>query len=227
LPNFILNCMKLSVSEENYLKQIYLLQQEHGSVSTNTLAKELKTKPASVSDMLRKLKDKKLVHYEPYKAFVLSEKGNKTALHIVRRHRLWECFLAEKLGFEWDEVHDIAEELEHVSSDSLISRLATFLGDPRFDPHGDPIPDSNGKMTKLKQVAITTLPLHTTKVVCGVSDQSTAMLELLNHYGIGIGTTIQVVRYFDFDGSLELRIGKKHQVLSHVVAKNIFVPYER
>ncbi len=218
--------MKFSVSEENYIKHIFHLQQDTGSVNTNILAKELHAKPASVTDMLKKLKTKKMVHYEPYKAFSLTEKGSRTALHIVRRHRLWEFFLAEKLGFEWDKVHEIAEELEHVSSDELITRLASFLGNPRFDPHGDPIPDSSGKMVRIRQVNLTALPLNTTQAVCGVGDQTTAMLELLNHYGIGIGTKVKVTRRFGFDGSLEIVANKKSQLISKAVAENIFVHYE-
>ncbi len=217
--------MKFSISEENYLKQIYLLQQDTGTVSTNNLAKELQAKPASVTDMLKKLREKKMVHYEPYKAFNLTEKGNRTAVHIVRRHRLWEFFLSEKLGFEWEQVHDIAEELEHVSSDTLITRLDDFLGNPRFDPHGDPIPDSSGKIYRQRQVSLSTLALNSPQSVSGVGDQSTAILELLNHYGIAIGVKVEVTRRFDFDGSLELQIGKKRHLLSHAVAKNIFVQY--
>ena len=127
-------------------------------MTTNELANELKTKPASVTDMMKKLKTKKLLHYQPYQGFRLSSEGNKVALGIIRRHRLWEFFLAEKLKFSWDEVHEVAEDLEHVSSKKLIDKLDEFLGFPRFDPHGDPIPDANGKIETSKQFALPNCP---------------------------------------------------------------------
>ena len=170
--------LNYSTSEENYIKAIYHLQKDK-AVTTNELAAELKTRPASVTDMMKKLRTKKLVHYEAYRGFRLSSEGRKLALIIIRRHRLWEFFLAEKLKFSWNEVHAVAEDLEHVSSKKLIDKLDEFLGFPRFDPHGDPIPDANGKLETSKQVCLTELPLNKTAVVCYVSDQSTEMLELL------------------------------------------------
>ena len=140
--------MKFSVSEENYIKNIYHLQQQSELVNTNSLANKLQTKPASVTDMLKKLQIKNLLDYKKYKGFRLSAKGNKAAINIVRRHRLWEYFLVAKLGFEWDKVHAIAEDLEHVSNQELIQKLDSFLNHPQTDPHGDPIPDGDGKMVK-------------------------------------------------------------------------------
>lgn len=136
--------MNFSTSEENYMKAIFHLQQENSTVTTNRLAALLNARPASITDMMKKLKTKKIVHYRPYRGFRLTTEGNKIALGIIRRHRLWEYFLSEKLKFTWDEVHDIAEDLEHVSSKKLIDKLDAFLGYPRFDPHGDPIPDHPG-----------------------------------------------------------------------------------
>ncbi len=219
--------MNFSISEENYIKGIYHLQQETGSVNTNALAAHLHTKAASVTDMLKKLSAKKLLHYKPYKAFTLNEKGTKAALAIVRRHRLWEYFLVEKLGFDWDKVHAIAEELEHVSSDELITRLGNYLGNPQTDPHGDPIPDSEGNLPVIAQVNLAALPLNKQLKVSAVSDQSPAMLEMMNHYGISIGSRIKVSRHFAFDGSLEIIINKQTCIISGQVAKNIFVHYDK
>jgi len=219
--------MNYSISEENYIKNIYHLQQQTETVTTNSLANELRTKPASVTDMLKKLQTKKLLEYERYRGFKLNESGNKIALNIVRRHRLWEFFLVDKLGFEWDKVHEIAEELEHVSSVELIQRLDSFLNFPQTDPHGDPIPDTNGKFAIIKQVSIADAAAKKTVVVSSVSDQSPAMLEMLNHYHIGIGTSIKINKYFAFDGSVEIKVAQKATcVISEQLAKNIFVHHE-
>lgn len=218
--------MNFTTSEENYIKSIYHLQQETGMVNTNSLATEMNTRAASVTDMLKKLKTKKILQYERYKGFKLNETGKKVALGVVRRHRLWEYFLVDKLGFEWDKVHPIAEELEHVSSDELIKRLERFLGNPSFDPHGDPIPDSNGKVPVIKQLNLAALPVNQIVTVSSVSNQSQQMLEMLKHYHIGIGTKLSVVKRFEFDGSLEIKVVKKAAcIISDQVAKNVFVHY--
>lgn len=218
--------LNYSTSEENYIKAIFHLQKD-GTVTTNELAAELQTRPASVTDMMKKLSAKKLVHYKAYHGFTLTSEGRKVALLIIRRHRLWEFFLAEKLKFSWDEVHAVAEELEHVSSKKLIDKLDEYLGFPRFDPHGDPIPDANGKIETSKQVCLTELPLNKSAVVCYVSDQSKEMLELLGHKKIGIGTKLEVKRKFSFDNSLEIKIGKQTPVnISEQLSKNIFAKYE-
>jgi len=218
--------LNYSTSEENYIKAIYHLQKE-GTVTTNELAAELSTRPASVTDMMKKLRTKKLVHYEAYKGFRLTPEGRKLALIIIRRHRLWEFFLAEKLKFSWDEVHAVAEDLEHVSSKKLIDKLDEFLGFPRYDPHGDPIPDANGKIETSKQVCLIDLPLNKTAVVCYVSDQSTEMLELLSHKKIGIGTRLEIKKKFSFDQSLEIKLRQQSATtISGDLAKNIFVKYD-
>lgn len=218
--------LNYSTSEENYIKAIYHLE-NNAVVTTNELAAELNTRPASVTDMMKKLKLKKLVHYEAYQGFSLTNEGKKVALLIIRRHRLWEFFLAEKLKFSWDEVHAVAEDLEHVGSKKLIDKLDEFLGFPRFDPHGDPIPDSNGKIETSTQVCLTELPLHKHAIVCHVSDQSSEMLELLDHKKIHIGTRLEVKKNFSFDHSLEIKVRQSTPItISHQLAKNIFVKYE-
>ena len=219
--------LNYSTSEENYIKAIFHLQGEEGTVTTNELAGELQTRPASVTDMMKKLKGKKLLHYQPYRGFRLSNDGKKVALGIIRRHRLWEYFLSEKLKFSWDEVHEVAEHLEHVSSKKLIDKLDEYLGFPRFDPHGDPIPDSSGRIESSKQVCLQDLPLNKTAIVCHVSDQSSEMLELLSHKKIGIGTKLEVKRKFNFDNSLEIKIRQQPSInISEQLSKNIFARYD-
>ena len=219
--------MNYSVSEENYIKAIYRLQSSGEPVSTNALALELNTKPASITDMLKKLKAKKLVIYYPYQGCRLSAEGARLALAIVRKHRLWEYFLAEKLKFGWNEVHEIAEELEHVSSSQLIERLDAFLEFPKFDPHGDPIPDSSGKIAMTSQVKLTVLQAHTKARVSGLADQSREMLHLLQQRNITIGTMVEINKKFDFDQSLEIKIpGNPPFVMSEQAAQNILVHHE-
>jgi DtxR family Mn-dependent transcriptional regulator len=219
--------LNYSTSEENYIKAIFHLE-KGGTVTTNELSAELKTKPASVTDMMKKLRDKKLVHYKAYHGFRLTADGRKVALLIIRRHRLWELFLAEKLKFTWDEVHEVAEDLEHVNNKKLIDKLDEFLGFPRFDPHGDPIPDKDGNIETSKQVCLSDLPLNHTATVSYVSDQSTEMLELMNHKKIAIGTKLEIKKKFNFDNSLEVKIRQQTAItnISGELAKNIYVKYE-
>ncbi|HEX5654657.1 MAG TPA: metal-dependent transcriptional regulator [Chitinophagaceae bacterium] len=216
--------LNFSTSEENYIKAIFHLQQDDGTVSTNELARELDTRPASVTDMMKKLKAKKLLHYEAYQGFRLTQEGKRVALMIIRRHRLWEYFLAEKLKFSWDEVHEVAEDLEHVSSKKLIDKLDEFLGFPRVDPHGDPIPDQEGRIESSRQVCLLELPLNKPAIVSHVSDQSTEILELLGHKNIGIGTKLEIKKKFDFDRSMEIKSGRLPVfTISEQLAQNIFV----
>jgi DtxR family transcriptional regulator, Mn-dependent transcriptional regulator len=218
--------LNYSTSEENYIKAIFHLKKD-GTVTTNELSAELKTRPASVTDMMKKLKTKKLVHYKAYRGFRLTAEGARVALLIIRRHRLWEFFLAEKLKFNWDEVHEVAEDLEHVSSKKLIDKLDEFLDFPRFDPHGDPIPDSNGKIENTRQVCLTDVPINKSAIVGHVSDQSSEMLELLGHKKIGIGTKLEVKKKFSFDHSMEIKVKQQPPTqISWDLAKNIFVKYE-
>jgi len=214
----------LTQAEENYIKSIYHLQQSDGSVNTNELATKLGARPASITDMLKKLKAKKLLQYEPYKEFCLSVQGKKIALGIVRRHRLWEYFLVKKLQFGWDEVHEIAEELEHVSSKKLVEKLDAFLNNPHFDPHGDPIPDSNGKMRAQQQIKLIDMPFNKQAEVTSVGNQSTELLELLKHKNIHIGTRLEVKKKFGFDNSYELKVKNMQPItISEQLAKALFV----
>jgi len=216
--------MSFTTSEENYIKRIYHLQQETGLVNTNSLAAEMQTRAASVTDMLKKLKGKKLLQYEKYKGFKLNEAGKKAALDVVRKHRLWEYFLVEHLKFDWDKIHPIAEELEHISSDELVQRLDNFLGNPLFDPHGDPIPDKNGKITVIKQQSLTGIPFKKNVTVSSVRNQTEQMLDMLRHYNIALGTQLMVLKRFEFDGSLEIKVLKQSGcIISEQVAKNVFV----
>ena len=223
--------LNFSTSEENYIKTIFHLQNGQNTVTTNALAEKLSTRPASVTDMMKKLKAKKLLHYQPYQGFRLSNEGKKVALDIIRRHRLWEYFLAEKLKFKWDEVHVVAEDLEHVSSKKLIDKLDEYLGYPKFDPHGDPIPDSLGKMENSEQINLAELAVNKPAEVCRVVNQSDEMLELLQHKKITIGARVEIKRKFEFDHSIEIRLRQSKRnssdqpsfSISEQLAKNIFV----
>ncbi len=215
--------MHQTASEENYIKCIYHLQHNKGKVSTNLLADAIQTKPASVTDMLKKLQSKKLVNYEKYYGVKLSESGNRIALDVIRKHRLWECFLVNTLGFNWTKVHEVAEHLEHISNKELINRLDDFLGNPSIDPHGDPIPDQKGKYKTIMQSCLSEVPLRHVVSVSSIKNQSTQMLELLSHYNITIGTKIRVIRRFEFDGSAEIKINKAPlTIVSEQVAKNVY-----
>jgi DtxR family Mn-dependent transcriptional regulator len=219
--------LKYSVSRENYLKTIYHLQNEHGMVSTNALAAALRTRPASVTDMLKKLKQQKLLLYERYRGFKLTNEGKKVALQIIRKHRLWEYFLVEKLQFGWDEVHDVAEELEHVSSKKLIERLDIFLHFPQTDPHGDPIPDGQGKIMAVPGQCLLNIAVNQPVLVSGIASQTPEMLELLQHKQIRIGTRVEIKKKFPFDNSIELKIRNLPVItLSEQVARNILVKNE-
>ncbi len=219
--------MNFTISEENYLKAIFHLQQDDRVVSTNDLAEHFHTSAASVTEMMKKLSGKNLLHYKPYYGFSLSTEGKKVALFIVRRHRLWEYFLSEKLKFDWSEIHPIAEELEHISSKKLIDRLEAFLGFPQYDPHGDPIPDKKGKIKNINKTCLIHLPVNQPAEVMQVTHPTLDMLELLHHKQIAIGSRIEVKKVFDFDQSLELKIKKTTLTMSHLLAKNIYVKYEQ
>ncbi len=218
--------MEISFTEENYLKAIYAIHTSNKGlgVSTNNLSEHLNNKAASVTDMLKKLSDKKLIHYKKYKAVSLTKQGEKMAINIVRKHRLWEVFLMEKLNFRWDEVHDMAEQLEHIKSDELIKRLDEFLGQPKFDPHGDPIPNAKGILPIPKAQALSRFKNKDLYVFVGVNDHSISFLQHLTAIGLKIGDKIKVEDCNDFDGSYKLKINKKEiQFISHKVAENILV----
>lgn len=219
--------MKISVSKENYLKAIFHLQVPNGTVTTNALAASLHTRPASVTDMLKKLKKENLVLYEKYKGFRLSREGRKLAVRIVRKHRLWEYFLVEKLQFGWDEVHEVAEELEHISSKKMIDRLDRFLDFPQSDPHGDPIPDSQGRFHGPEQRSLLEVSVNQPVTVCGIASQTTDILDLLQHKQIQLGTRIEVKKIYAFDHSIEIKIPHRPPMtISEQLARNILVKNE-
>jgi DtxR family Mn-dependent transcriptional regulator len=218
--------LNFSTSEENYLKTIYHLQTKDDNVTTNELAERLQAKPASITDMMKKLKSRKLVNYQPYRGFRLTPEGKKVALSIIRRHRLWEYFLAEKLRFDWDEVHEVAEQLEHVSSKKLVDKLDEFLAYPKFDPHGDPIPDTNGKMEASKQISLSEMQVNKPAKICYIANQSELLLEHLQEKKIRMGALIVVKRKFSYDDSLAIKLDNKIMLtISSQLAKNIFVKH--
>lgn len=214
----------MTYSEENYLKVIYHLSLvSPKGITTNAIAGMIESKASSVTDMVKKLAEKELVFYQKYQGVTLSTKGLQAAKMIVRKHRLWEVFLVEKLDFSWDEVHDVAEELEHIQSEKLINRLEEFLDFPKEDPHGDPIPDRNGQIIKVEKQLLSDIPLHT-KVIClGVKDSSSSFLQYLDKQQISLGSTIEVVNKELFDLSLTVIIDNNEFLISHKIASNLFV----
>ncbi|KQS38112.1 metal-dependent transcriptional regulator [Pedobacter sp. Leaf194] len=212
-----------SFTEENYLKIIYHLAEKTSNVQTNAIAEQIQTKPASVTDMIKKLAEKGLVDYVKYQGVTLTEKGKHAAVDIVRKHRLWEVFLVDKLNFKWDEVHDVAEELEHIRSVDLIERLDEFLGFPKSDPHGDPIPDKNGRFAKTQFIKLIELGIGDSGTITGVSQHSSPFLKHLEKLGLTLGKQIQVSDVTDFDGSVEILVAEKQINISREVAKHILI----
>lgn len=214
-----------SQTVENYLKCIYSLQQKSGEeVSTNAIADRLETKASSVTDMLKKLKAKSLVDYQKYKGAKLTNEGQRIAIDIIRRHRLWEVFLTKELNFSWDEVHDIAEELEHVESPQLIKRLDAYLGNPKFDPHGDPIPDEHGNLRDERdKILLSNLELNQTGIVIGVEESSADYLQYLDSIGLTLGTEIKVLERFPFDHSVKIKLNDNEFQVSLIVAQNLVI----
>ncbi|MFT5166628.1 MAG: DtxR family Mn-dependent transcriptional regulator [Saprospiraceae bacterium] len=215
----------LSHTEENYLKAIFkLLEKGEKSASTNAISKEISTSAASVTDMLKRLSEKKLIHYEKYKGVTLTTTGNSTATSLIRKHRLWEVFLVDKLNFSWDEVHDIAEEMEHIQSNELINRLDAFLEHPKFDPHGDPIPDKEGNFAFRHQTSMKDIKVEGLAIIVGVKEHSTPFLQYLDQIGLILGTPIQVLEHIEYDGSTKIKINDTiEHIISFKVSKNIFV----
>jgi DtxR family transcriptional regulator, Mn-dependent transcriptional regulator len=216
--------MQLTESEENYLKAIFSLSYPgNESVSTNAIAKKMNTAAASVTDMLKKLSDKNLVEYEKYKGVALSNEGQVIARRLVRKHRIWEVFLVEKLGFSWDEVHEVAEQLEHIDSAQLVNKLDKFLGYPKTDPHGDPIPDEDGNIHEVQSVKLTELQKGDVAIVVGVDDTSSALLQYLNQLDIELGLQLEVLQKVEFDYSFVLKCKNRKISISKQVAENIMV----
>ena len=214
-----------TLSEENYLKAIWKLVENSGvAVSTNEIAASVQTSPASVTDMLKKLADKKLISYQRYRGVTLSAKGRSVAIEVVRKHRLWEVFLVQQLGFKWDEVHDIAEQLEHIRSNELTEKLDKYHGFPKTDPHGDPIPDKTGKISELHQIPLSKLEKGKKGIMTGVADHSTQFLQLLDKHGIHLGDSIEIKETTAYDLSIAIAVNKKKTIhISNSVSKNIMV----
>ncbi|KDN56545.1 metal-dependent transcriptional regulator [Flavobacterium seoulense] len=214
----------MTFSEENYLKAIYhLTASSEAGVSTNAIAEVMETKASSVTDMLKKLAEKDLVNYKKYQGVSLTENGKLAAKMIVRKHRLWEVFLVEKLAFSWDEVHDIAEQLEHIKSEKLINKLDDFLGNPTEDPHGDPIPNAQGHLPKIEKQLLSDL-IEGQKGICvGVKDTSSEFLKYLDKQGIALGSPIEILGKESFDLSLRIKVDEKPLNISNKIATNLFV----
>lgn len=214
----------LTYSEENYLKNIYHLSLSHKKgVSTNAIAERVASKASSVTDMIKKLDEKKLVAYKKYQGVRLTESGLLAAKMIVRKHRLWEVFLVEKLGFNWDEVHEVAEELEHIKSEPLIHKLDAFLGFPTEDPHGDPIPNAKGEISWVDKTLLSELPIGTPAICVGVKDSSSAFLQFLDKQKISLGSLVTVLEVEPFDQSYTLRVDDRELTVTKKIASNLFV----
>ena len=212
-----------SQSEEDYLKAVYHLQKENKSVSTNAIASYLEMKPSSVSDMLKKLADKKLIYYKKYKGSSLTKKGKLIALSIIRKHRLWETFLVDKLGFGWGHVHNIAEQLEHIDSEELIDKLDAFLQFPKYDPHGDPIPGKDGMVETLNQKLLIELQKSDKGIITGVKKGTPSLLNYLDKEKIKLGDSIKVLEIREFDGSFLILINGKKIMLSEKICQNLLL----
>ncbi len=215
----------ISHAEENYLKAIFKIsEKEVKAASTNAIASEMQTTAASVTDMLKRLAEKNLIVYEKYRGVELSKEGNQVATALIRKHRLWEVFLVEKLGFAWDEVHDMAEQLEHVQGNDLVGRLDTFLGHPKFDPHGDPIPDAEGRWAFRPQSLLSTLKPGDRGVVTGVEDHTPTFLQYLDQLGLTLGAGLELLERFPYDQSVRIRTEDGRELtLSEKVGQNLYL----
>ena len=214
----------MTLSEEDYIKAIYHLGKgKNTNVSTNAIAEQMETKPSSVTDMVRKLSEKGLINYKKYKGVSLTKFGTKTALNLVRKHRLWEVFLVEKLDFSWDEVHEVAEQLEHIKSEKLVDKLDKHLGFPEVDPHGDPIPTKEGFFKKSVKKLLNEVPVGTTGVCVGVKDSSAPFLKFLDRNHIALGDQITILEKEEFDGSLYIQIKETDIHISDQIASNLYL----
>lgn len=213
-----------SLSEENYLKAIFHLETSYKSgVSTNALAEEMQTKASSVTDMVKRLSDKDLVNYKKYQGVKLSAAGKHAAIEVIRKHRLWEVFLVEKLGFTWDEVHEVAEQLEHIKSEKLTNELDKFLEFPKRDPHGDPIPDAEGNFSVANRILLAELEIGETGVCVGVKDSSVEFLQYLDKNKISLGKKMEVLEKEDFDKSMLIKMEGSELRISHQISTNLFI----
>jgi len=214
-----------SFTEENYLKAIFKLSRKISEgVATNSIAEALNTKASSVTDMIKKLSDKKLVNYKKYQGVSLTKEGKKIAVSIIRNHRLWEVFLVDKLNFKWDEVHDFAEDLEHIKSEKLTDQLDAFLEFPKYDPHGDPIPDRDGNITRHQDITLADLKIKEQGVVVGVKEHSKSYLNYLESINLVLGTKIIVTEIIDFDKSMSITVNETETAnISYQASKNLII----
>lgn len=223
MPDDKINFM-ISLSEENYLKSVYHLEENHpDGVSTNAIAEQLDSKASSVTDMLKKLSEKKLVVYKKYKGAKLTEIGRVAALEVIRKHRLWEVFLVDKLNFSWDEVHEVAEQLEHIKSKKLTQELDKFLDFPKRDPHGDPIPDAEGNLKVAQKTLLSKLNVKDSGTLIGVKDTSSEFLKYLDKNGLILGEKIEVLDKENFDNSMLIKLKDKDLRVSLMVSSNIYI----
>ena len=212
-----------SQSEEDSLKALYHLEMDFNAVSTNSIADFLNMKPSSVTDMLKKLAEKKFINYQKYKGTSLTKKGKLIALSIIRKHRLWETFLVEKLGFGWDQVHTIAEQLEHIKSDELIENLDNFLGNPKYDPHGDPIPSKDGNIEKMNQKLLVELKPFQKGIITGVKKGTASLLNYLDKEKVKLGDSIRVIEILEFDGTYIVEINERKLTFSEKICQNLLL----
>lgn len=221
---FLKKYFLMTRSEENYLKTIFHLGGgDSKSITTNAIAEQMETKPSSVTDMAKKLSEKGLVDYVRYQGISLTDAGVKTALSIIRKHRLWEVFLVEKLDFTWDEVHEVAEQLEHIKSEKLVDKIDELLDFPKYDPHGDPIPTKDGKFQERDEKLLSEMPINSKGICVGVKDSSVPFLKFLDKNKIALGNTITIMDKEDFDHSLRIRMEGKEMRISHQIASNLYV----
>ena len=215
----------ITIAEENYLKAIYSLNADRNGkeLGTNGLASHLGISPATVSSMLKKLKEKEFIHYEKYGGISLLKKGEKEAFTVIRKHRLWETFLVEKMEFTWDEIHEVAEQLEHIKSKKLVDQLDKLLGYPQYDPHGDPIPKANGAINGMHKTTLSQESVGKSLKVVGVKNDSPAFLQHITQLGLVINSKVIIKSHHEFDGSLDVEIDGRSQMVSQKVAENVFV----
>jgi len=216
----------ISQAEENYLKALFHLTneiQEKSEAGTNELAEMLDVTPATANNMLKKLKEKEWVAYEKYGKITLTDKGRNLAVETVRKHRLWETFLYEKLNFTWDEVHEVAEQLEHIQSNKLVEQLESFLDFPETDPHGDPIPNAKGEIKFVKRKTLSEVEVGKTCKLIAVKDNSSSFLQYVVKLGLGLSSKVKIVSRQEFDGSMEIEVNKVRSSISKKVAQNLFV----
>jgi len=214
----------ITLTEENYIKAIYHLSSNgEKTVNTNAIASAMQTKASSVTDMIKKLSEKNYADYKKYQGVTLTDDGRRVAVNIIRKHRLWEVFLVEKLNFSWDEVHEVAEHLEHIKSEKLIDELDAFLEFPTYDPHGDPIPDKEGNFKHIEKIVLAKAEVGSTYKCVGVDDTSSKFLKYLDSNNIALGTIITVKHKEPYDNSIKLTLGNSEIVVSQSVAKNLYL----